>query len=173
MQTHNRSSRLLLPARQSFVVASLLVALVLNLVPLGMAPLLPDWVALTLAFWNVREPRRSGMLPGFVLGLFMDVAHGAVLGQHPLAYVVVAFGAQALSRRVLWFSHWEQALHVLPLLLLAQALMVVVRLAAGAHFPGWGYFASSFSGALIWPALSMLLLWPQARPVEKDENRPL
>lgn len=43
---------------------------------------------------------------------------------------------------------------MLPLLLLSQVLMVLVRLLAGAEFPGWAYFLSSFSSALLWMPLS-------------------
>ena len=53
----------------------------------------------------------------FVLGLLMDVADGSVMGQHALAYVLLAFAAGGLSRRILWFPLSQQALHVLPLLL--------------------------------------------------------
>ncbi|MBW7862379.1 MAG: rod shape-determining protein MreD, partial [Rhodocyclaceae bacterium] len=54
-----------------------------------------------------------------------------------------------------------------------QGIMVVVRLVGGGEFPGWWYFLSSFSGALLWLPLSVLLLLPQYRPVDRDENRPI
>jgi len=121
----------------------------------------------------VREPLVIGMGVGFVFGLLMDVGLGAAMGQHALAYVVLAYLANSLARRVLWFPAWQQALHVLPLLLLAQLLMVAVRLLAGAEFPGWSYFLSSFSSALLWLPLSFVLLLPQLQPVERDDNRPI
>jgi len=37
----------------------------------------------------------------------------------------------ALHRRILWFSAWRQAAHVLVLLLASQLLMLAVRLVAG------------------------------------------
>jgi rod shape-determining protein MreD len=173
MQPTNRSSRILLPVKQWFVLISLLSALLLNLIPLGRLPGLPDWVALALAFWCVREPRRVGMLTAFVLGIVMDVANAAVLGQHALAYVLVAYGASTLSRRILWFSLPQQALHIFPLLLLTQVVVLLVRLISGAEFPGWTYFLSSLTATLLWPPVSLLLLLPQYQPAEKDENRPI
>ena len=86
---------------------------------------------------------------------------------------MLAHLANSLARRVLWFPAWQQALHVLPLLLFSQVLMVLVRLLAGAEFPGWAYFLSSFSSALLWMPLSLLLLLPQLQPVERDDNRPI
>lgn len=173
MQPTHRSSRILLPVKLWFVVLSLFVALGLEYIPTGRLPGLPGWVALVLAFWCVREPLRIGMGTGFVLGLLVDVGLGAAMGQHALAYVALAYSANRLARRVLWFPPWQQAVHVLPLLLLSQALMVGVRLLAGAEFPGWSYFLSSFSAAVLWTPLSFLLLLPQYQPVERDDNRPI
>ncbi len=51
--------------------------------------------------------------------------------------------------------------------------MVVVRLMAGAEFPGWWMFFGSFVAALLWIPLHYVLLLPQYQPVERDENRPI
>lgn len=170
--THS-SRRILQPVRQWFITLTLLVALFLNLIPLGRATGMPDWVALVLAFWSVREPLRVGMSTAFVLGVLVDVAAGSIMGQHALAYLLLAYGASSLSRRVLWFPLGLQALHILPLLLATQLVMVATRLIGGADFPGFGYFLGSFSGTLLWYPLTYALLLPQYQPVEKDENRPI
>ncbi|MCK9259022.1 MAG: rod shape-determining protein MreD [Azoarcus sp.] len=173
MQPTNRSSRILLPVRLWFIHFSLLIALGLVYVPTGRLPGVPDWVALVLAFWCIREPLRIGMGAGFFFGLLVDIGQGAAMGQHALAYVVLAYLANGLARRLMWFSALQQALHVLPMLLVSQALMVAVRLIAGAEFPGWSYFLSSFTGVLLWWPLTYLLLLPQYQPADRDDNRPI
>jgi rod shape-determining protein MreD len=173
MQPNNRSRRLLLPVRPGFVLVSLLIALCLNFVPVGRFYAVPDFVALVLAFWCVREPHRVSLGTAFLLGGIVDVAHGAVMGQHALAYVLLAFISNANSRRLLWFSPGAQALHMVPLFLMTQVLMLVVRLVAGGRFPGWEYFFSGFATALLWVPVHYLLLIPQMQPFERDENRPL
>jgi rod shape-determining protein MreD len=173
MQLTHRSSRILQPAKTWFAYLSLIVALGLTYVPFGRLPGVPDWVALVLAFWCVREPLRVGMMAGFVFGLLVDIGHGAALGQHALAYVVLTYLVSSISRRVLWFTPFQQSLHVLPLLLIAQVVMVLVRLVAGADFPGWWYFLSSFTGVALWIPLNFLLLLPQYQPVDRDDNRPI
>lgn len=170
--THS-SRRILLPVRQWFILFSLAVALFLNFVPLGDAIGVPDWAALVLAFWSVREPLRVGMGTAFAVGLLADVASGSIMGQHPLAYLLLVFAAGGLSRRILWFPLAQQALHILPLLLGTQAAMAVTRLIGGADFLGWGYFLGSFTGTLLWFPLTFILLLPQYQPIEKDENRPI
>ncbi|MDY0072300.1 MAG: rod shape-determining protein MreD [Thauera sp.] len=173
MQPTHRSSRILLPVKRWFVYFSLFLALLLEYIPTGKLPGVPDWVALVLVFWCVREPLLVGMGAGFVLGLLVDVGQGAAMGQHALAYVVLAYLAARGGRRVLWFRPALQALHVLPLFVLGQLLMLVVRLIGGGDFPGWGYFFSSLSSAVLWAPLSLLLLLPQYRPVDRDDNRPI
>jgi rod shape-determining protein MreD len=103
----------------------------------------------------------------------MDAGNGALLGQHAFAYAFLAFGAITFHRRILWFTLWRQAVHVLVLLLACQALMLAVRLIAGSAFPGIGYFAGSLVAAALWPTATFVLLLPQRRPESVDENRPI
>ncbi|MBK7899935.1 MAG: rod shape-determining protein MreD [Azonexus sp.] len=173
MQPTFSSSRILLPVRPWYIALTFVVALLLNLVPTAPWPGVPDWLALVLCFWSVREFRRVGMGWAFLCGLLMDVADGAVLGQHSLAYVLLAFAASALSRRILWFPLAQQALQILPLLLLCQIIQGAVRLAAGADFPGWGYFVGPLIAAPLWIPATFVLLLPQFQPVERDDNRPI
>ena len=109
----------------------------------------------------------------FLLGLVMDVADGAVLGQHGVAYVLLAYASANLSRRILWFPLSQQALHVLPLLLLAEAVQMLMRLLAGADFPGWSSFIAPLIATLLWIPATFILLLPQYQPVEQNPDRPI
>jgi len=173
MQPTFSSSRILQPVRPWFILLSLLVALLLNFIPTAAWPWMPDWVALVLVFWSIREPRRAGMGSGFILGLCMDVADASLMGQHALAYVLVAYFAASLSRRILWFPLGQQALHALPLLLLVQLVQLGVRAMPGFTFPGWSYFIGPFVGMLLWIPLTFVLLLPQYQPIDRDANRPI
>jgi rod shape-determining protein MreD len=100
------------------------------------------------------------------LGLLSDAGNGVLLGQHALAYSLLAFASITLSRRILWFGLARQALHVAALLAFAAAVMILVRLAAGADFPGWTAIVGPLAGAALWPIVSFVLLLPQRRPLE-------
>ena len=165
------SQRILLPVRASTILGSLALALLANFLPWRSVALAPDFVALVLVFWCVRQPRLVGLGAGWVLGLLIDAGNGVLMGQHALAYSLLAFASITLSRRILWFPLWSQALHVLALLLFAQAVSALVRIAAGAEFPGWVLAVGPLIGAAIWPLVSTLLLMPQRMPAEVDENR--
>ena len=165
--------QLLLPVNPLFIAITLLIAFAINLLPLGRNPALPDMLALALVFWTVHQPRRVGMVVAFVFGLAMDVHAGALLGQHALAYTLLAFGAIMIHRRLLWFSLPVQALQVLPLFVLAQTVMWLVRMLAGDAFPGWTLWLAPLWQALLWPLAAVLLLAPQRRAPDPDQNRPI
>jgi rod shape-determining protein MreD len=165
------SQRILLPVRAGTIIGSLALALLANFLPWKNVALTPDFVALVLAFWCVRQPRLVGLGAGWLLGLLTDAGNGVLLGQHALAYSLLAFATITLSRRILWFPLWGQALHVAALLLFAQGVSALVRLAAGAEFPGWSIATGPLLGAVLWPVVSLLLLLPQRMPTDVDETR--
>lgn len=168
-----RGSELLMPANPMFVYLSLVVALLVNMIPLGRSAALPDVVAVVLVFWTVHQPRRVGVGTAFVFGLFMDVHVGALFGQHALAYTLMAYGATALHRRLLWFGIPAQALQLLPLFAGAHLVVLVVRLLARDMRPGWELALAPVFETLLWPIVTWLLLAPQRRAPDPDENRPL
>lgn len=157
------SQELLKPAKTSFIVFTLMVALLINLLPWAGWGLWvrPDFVALVLLYWCIDQPRKVGFAVAWLLGFAMDVSDGSLLGQHALAYTLVAYAAIVLHRRVQRFSITPQALHVVPLLLLNDVIVLLIRMASGSDFPGYWYFFGGLVGGLLWPALSFLLKLPQ------------
>ena len=164
---------LLLPANPLFVWGTLFTALMLNMLPLGRTPWMPDFLALVLVFWAVHQPLRVGVGAAFMFGLAMDVHQSSLLGQHALAYTALSFFAITIHRRLLWFTVPSQAVQVFPLFAAAHAISLVIRLLAGGMFPGWDFVLAPFFEALLWPVASVVLLAPQRRAPDPDENRPL
>jgi len=167
------SDQLLLPVRPWFLAFTLVVALALNLLDLGRLPARPDLLAVVLVFWNVHEPRRIGVGVAFMMGLMMDVHDGAVLGQHALAYTMLSFLAITMHRRLSAFTPLAQMFQILPLMFAAHVASLVVRMFAGGMFPGWSLFLAPLFEALLWPVADWLLLAPQRRAPDRDQNRPL
>ena len=164
---------ILRPVKVGTIFLSFLAALLLNFLPWKDLRLVPDFVALVLCFWCIRQPRLVGLGVAWTLGLLMDAGNGVLLGQHALAYSMLAFGALTLSRRIQWFPMSQQSLHVALLLVAAEIVAMAVRLATGADFPGWRLLVGPLLGAALWPALTFVLLIPQRRSVEIDETRPI
>jgi rod shape-determining protein MreD len=147
---------ILLPVRPGFIAATLVAALLLNLLPWSGPGLWikPDFVALVVLYWCIEAPRRIGFLAAWLLGLTMDVADGTLFGQHALAYTM--------------FAVTSQMLHVVALLLMNDLIVIAVRALAGAQFPGLHYFIGSFVGGALWPVLVALFRLPQRPQLDPD-----
>jgi len=143
------------PASRKEIYLSLLAAFVCYLLPWSGFGLLlrPDFVLVLLLFWMLRAPHLCNVGTAFTLGLAVDLANGALVGQHALVYVIAAFFAVQYQRRLVLFSEWQQAGYVLVLLLLSQIVMLVLKLLFGHGLPGWGYFLASISGLVLWQVL--------------------
>ena len=74
---------------------------------------------------------------------------------------------------LLWFGVVQQAVQVVPVFYAAFGVTLAVRMLAGDMFPGWSAFVAPALEALIWPLVSVLLLAPQRRAPDPDQNRPL
>ena len=146
--------QLLLPANPLFIWSSLLLAIV-------------------LVFWSVHQPLRVGIGAAFVFGIAMDVHQTSLLGQHALAYTALSYFAITIHRRLLWFTVPSQAVQVLPLFAAAHAIELAIRMIAGGVFPGVSLLLAPVIESLLWPVVSVILLAPQRRAPDPDENRPL
>jgi rod shape-determining protein MreD len=170
---NTRPNYILLPVNPLFIATSLIIAFLLNLLPWGLIEGVPDFVALVLIFWSIHQPRRVGIGIAFTMGLLMDVHDATLLGENALSYTLLSYFAIMIHRRVLWFRVPMQALHVLPLLLLMQAIQMVIRLIITGHVPGLLFLLESVTTAALWPVVTWILLAPQRRAVNRDETRPL
>ena len=161
---------ILLPVKSSFIVLSLVAALLLNLLPLPPIALAlrPDFVALVLLYWCINQPQRIGMSVAFILGLLMDIGNASTLGQHALAYSIMAFAALLFQRRLHFFGPFKQAPQIGLILLLGQSVILLAGLLGGYHFPGWDFFLSSAAGVILWPLLFSLLRMSQKPRSDPD-----
>ena len=153
------------PATGRLIIVSLFVALLINLLPWHGFLLLmrPDFLLLMLLYWAVHEPRHIGQGMGFFLALLMDVADSALLGQHPLVYVLAVFLVQILRLRILQLSLGEQALHIGAILLTAQSATLFLNFMLGRDFPGVAFFVGPLIGGLLWPLVSVFTGLPHFR----------
>ena len=67
------------------VPVAVAVALMLTLVPLPLwaEVLRPEWVTLVLIYWCIALPQRIGVFTGWLAGLMLDVARGALQANTP------------------------------------------------------------------------------------------
>jgi rod shape-determining protein MreD len=150
-----RNKRIVAPV----VAASLLLAMILRILPLPRELFLlnPDWVLLFLLYWNMAIPDRVGVGTAWFAGLITDALTGRMLGQHALAYAVVAYVCIRLHRRLRLYPLYQQALSILLFQFMSQLLVFWTQNIKAVNAIGAGYWTPSLVGALAWPAVFMAL----------------
>lgn len=146
--------------RGSGIIAlTFIVALMLTMLPLpDWAEFLrPEWATMVLIYWCLALPQRVGVGVGWVVGLLLDVIHGAVLGQYALALSLVAYITLSLHQRMRIYPLAQQALVILMLVLLQQMLVIWIKGFLGQSPESLQYWLPSFTSMLLWPWMFLIL----------------
>jgi len=146
------------------IFASFAVALMLTMLPLPdwAAYWRPEWATMVLIYWCMALPDRVGVGIGWLVGLFLDVIHGAVLGQYALALALIAYFTLNLHQRMRIYTLVQQSLIVLVLVLLQQLLITWIK----------GFLGQSADSFAHWlPALTSMLLWSWMFIILRDLRR--
>lgn len=141
------------PQGFGIIIISFMVAMMLTVIPLPewAATFRPAWVPLVLIYWCIALPKRVNIGVGWLSGLFVDILTGTLLGQHALAYAVVAFLSVKLHQQIRVYPFWQQALSVFTLVALGQLLIVWILGIVGRAPESWLYWMPSATSALLWP----------------------
>lgn len=146
--------------RSSFTIGlTFLTALLLSVMPMP-SPLelgRPMWLAMVVAYWVMVLPHRVGLLTAWCAGLATDVLYGGLFGQHALVMTLVAWQMLMLYQRIRHFPLLQQSLVMLPVLGLAQLLLLWLNSLTGSRPPILLFLLPVLISALLWPwAVSIL-----------------
>jgi len=138
---------------------SFLVGMILTILPLPQWAVWarPEWVFIILIFWVISAPWRVGIVAAFIVGLVMDLLTGTLLGQHALAFLVVAFLLVKFHPQLKSFPLWQQLGMIFILTLLELALQYWVMGLSGTTTKHWGYWLPALTSTIIWPWFCVLL----------------
>jgi rod shape-determining protein MreD len=130
---------------------SLVLTLALSVLPLGaVSAFRPDFVAVVFLFWSLTAPRRFSLLTAFWIGIVLDTLTGSLLGQHPLALLVVVYLAERFHLRIRMFPASQLAIFVLLLLGLYEFILFWIDGVAGRTVPLIERWAPPLTGTLVW-----------------------
>jgi rod shape-determining protein MreD len=146
-------------SRRMPVIITIVFSLMLTIAPLPewLATFRPDWIALTLIYWAMWLPRKWSVGSAWMIGLVLDVAQGALLGQHALALCIVIFLTVRLHLLMRVFPMSQLTATVFSLLALYQFIVFWINGVAGIPVAIINYWAPVVSGAIIWPFVVTLL----------------
>jgi rod shape-determining protein MreD len=98
----------------------------------------------------------------WVIGLFLDLLTGTVLGVHALGLCLVAYLMVKFRAWMQIHTFWHQFLIMITLLIIYKIVIFLIEGLSG-HFVEWYYGISVLTSALIWPPLFYLLQGYQSR----------
>lgn len=142
------------------IVLTFLMAFLLAIVPFPEWAMhyRPQWVALVLIYWMIALPYRVGMGAAWVVGAFVDILEGSMLGLNALAYTLIAYLALNIHHRLRMFSYLQQS--ALILVMVGLSLILVHWIKVGTEqsdSEGMLFLLSAVSSAFVWPWLFVLL----------------
>ncbi len=117
----------------------------------------PEWVVLVTIYWCLALPERVGVGVAWIVGLLLDVIHGAILGQYALALALIAYFTLRLYQRIRIYHIRQQVLVILMLVLFEQLIIIWVKGIIGQTPESRLYWVPSFTTALLWPWIFHIL----------------
>jgi len=156
------------PSKPGFIWFTIGLTWLLSLLPWRLWEFAPNLLLLVIACWIVNEPRRVGLFTAFCFGILMDVHDGTPLGGQTLGFLLTVYGALLLTRRIRQFSPVVQAVHMLPVFLLAETISRLIRAWLSADWGGWQWVWAALLTAALWPLADFLLNMPQRRLHDAD-----
>jgi len=132
---------------------TVIIAMGLNILPLPLylKSLNPDWVLLGLIYWTLALPERVGVFNAWVIGLFVDVLTGRLLGMHALAYALISYTCLKFHKRLRQYPVFQQALFVFLCLLFSQMMIFWIESIQGATEFSYEFWLPVLVGTLFWP----------------------
>ena len=151
-------------ASRGFIWFTLLLGFLLNLLPYPdrWFEFKPDFVALLLVYWALRVRNPISMTLAFTLGILMDVAYTAALGQHAFAYTILLVVATTFRTSYVIATKIQQVVYVGLALAAGIGASLVVSIVQQGGTLTLGDFQPALVGAGIWLVLPLLLI-PAAR----------
>jgi len=124
----------------------------------------PELLLLLVIYWSLSAPRIAGLTFAWVCGLALDLLTGPILGQHALAFLLVAFLTHKFQLRMRVFPIWHQTLTVFMLLALYEFIVFWIDGIIGPAITTWTRWLPVLTSTLLWPVLVAFLdTWNRRR----------
>lgn len=141
------------------ILTTLLLAIMLSIMPMpiNVDAFRPDWALIVLIYWSIALPTRVNVLSAWLVGFFLDVLLGSVLGVHAAALAVVVYISSVNYQVIRNFSLWQQGLIVGVFAALYHLLVFwMQRLLTDVDFLP-SYLYSVISTIFVWPWAFLIL----------------
>jgi rod shape-determining protein MreD len=146
------------------IILSFILAAILTILPLPgwLAWFRPQWLMLILIYWLIIMPEHIGFGFAWCCGLIADLLNSTLLGEHALAFIIIAYITLKLHRQIRLFPVWQQAMVIFVLTLIMHTLLTSTQKLLG-QSNDMRFWLSSIMDFLIWPIIWGLLNMTQRR----------
>jgi len=142
------------------LAVTVVLALIFSVMPLPQALDLarPELLLLLVIYWALTAPHIAGLLFAWFCGLAIDLTKGTTLGQHALAFTLVAFLVHKNRLRMRVFPIWQQTLTVLLLIAIPyEVLLWWTDGIIGQPVTTWTRWLPVLTSGVLWPVVVAVL----------------
>lgn len=141
------------------IVISLVLSFAIAMIPLpeSIKMFQPEWIILVVIYWIIALPQRIGVGLAWLIGLFMDVARGGLLGPYALALALLAFILLRSYQRIRNFPIRQQCASVFFLILIQTSIVVWIKSLSGKEIEWWMFVLPAVTSAVVWPLIYYLM----------------
>ncbi len=142
-----------------FILVTLIIGLTLSVMPVPdkISWLRPQFVVLIFIYWSLALPQTIGILSAWFAGICLDVVSYAIIGQHALAMVVVAYICLLSYQRIRTYMYWQQSVWVFVMVGIHQLFVNWVHSLTGHSAHPSQFLLPAFASALLWPLVHTIL----------------
>ena len=142
-----------------YVIMTIVAAMMMTILPIPQILIWvrPLWVPAVVFYWALAVPERFSLGAAFIVGIFLDVLMGTLLGENAFALAAAVFFLTKFHVRIRLFPRWQQALIVCMLSLCYLALLFWMQGLIGQPPLTWQFWTPAISTALLWPWLFVML----------------
>lgn len=148
------------PRDKQWLIASVALALLLNMLPWPMAieGFKPYWLGMVVVYWLVNAPvNKLGLGFAFGVGLLGDVFQGNLLGEQALRCIIIAFLVLRFRTRLSTASPMQLGLFLSPLFMNDRVVQWVVLRLNGYEVTNHTFWMGALVAAVLWPMFDVLL----------------
>lgn len=140
----------------------LVIALALTIVPLPslIAKCRPNFVLLIVLYMQCCIPVYFRITWVFMLGILLDVLTAAMIGQHPLGFVITSWVATTKPSNFKYYSILQQMIVIFLYCMLYQFLISLVDLFFGINVNIYESLCIVLLSVAFWPILGIIFITP-------------
>ncbi|MBB1272887.1 MULTISPECIES: rod shape-determining protein MreD [Psychromonas] len=111
----------------------------------------PDWMVLVLCYWIIALPHRVNIGHAFILGLFLDLLLGSILGMHAMLLSLLAYITSINFQRFRNFTLVQTTLLLGVFIFMSKLALYWIASSMQEIVLHRHYFWSVFTSMLVWP----------------------